>query len=304
MWKFLAVAVASFFCCLAFGQDFRGQVDKFEVTEMPIRAALERLFANRSSFVMAPDLDGTVTLSLRNVSLDSALYYVLREVDGTFTYADGVYVITHSQTPERVIHWPQDTRLLLQFEGIDVQVALKSLFKSSDLKRSYTIDPALRGKVSGAHFFETFEEAASWLAEEAGGQISFISGQYQINRKTSGWRPCEDVDVKLRQDHAEIRDVLRSLFKQVNLIYAIAPDVQGKVSCDLHGPAVEVLPRLLAAVKSFYRTESGVVQILHEQEKPNPISEPHGVSKESDFIFRMLNPPPAGWVVADPPTRP
>ncbi len=102
---------------------------------------------------------------------------------------------------------------------------------------------------------------ASWPAATCLGQQS----------EPPGWWTTQ---VTLKQDRVDIRDAIRAFFKQLNVNYSIAPEVQGTISCSLAGNAVEVLPRILSAVHSHYRTESGVVEIIYDEGKPYIPSKP------------------------------
>lgn len=61
----------------------------------------------------------------------------------------------------------------------------------------------------------------------------------------------------------DIRDGLRELFRESNVSYAIAPEVQGEVTVDLRNVTMEVaLQNVLRQVDATYRIENGVVMIL------------------------------------------
>ncbi|HMS54461.1 MAG TPA: STN domain-containing protein, partial [Fimbriimonadaceae bacterium] len=67
----------------------------------------------------------------------------------------------------------------------------------------------------------------------------------------------------LEYQSADIRDALRALFKQVNVSYTIAIDVQGTVSISLKDKTFETCLRaLLNQVDATYRVEGGIYNII------------------------------------------
>jgi type II secretory pathway component GspD/PulD (secretin) len=75
---------------------------------------------------------------------------------------------------------------------------------------------------------------------------------------------------------ADVRDVLRFLFKDSNLSYSVAPDVQGEVTIDVVDQTFETcLRNIVSQVDATYRT-SGVYQIIKRElpTYPDPDSEP------------------------------
>ena len=109
----------------------------------------------------------------------------------------------------------------------------------------------------------------------------------------------------LELDQADVRDALRALFRNVNVNYSIAPEVQGTVTVSLKNVLFETaLQFILKQVDATYRIESGVYQIIHREAQIfNPTSPDTGtqlvpVTKvvrrlyiryaDPQFIFTML----------------
>ena len=70
----------------------------------------------------------------------------------------------------------------------------------------------------------------------------------------------------LELDQADVRDALRALFRNVNVNYSIAPEVQGTVTVSLKNVLFETaLQFILKQVDATYRIESGVYQIIHRE---------------------------------------
>ena len=70
------------------------QIPSLELDQADVREALRALFKNVNvSYSIAPEVQGTVTVSLKNVTFDLALQNVLRQVDATYRVEGGVYEI-------------------------------------------------------------------------------------------------------------------------------------------------------------------------------------------------------------------
>ncbi len=70
------------------------QIPSLELDQADVREALRALFKNVSvSYSIAPEVQGPVTVSLKNVPFDVALQNVLRQVDATYRVEGGVYEI-------------------------------------------------------------------------------------------------------------------------------------------------------------------------------------------------------------------
>lgn len=109
----------------------------------------------------------------------------------------------------------------------------------------------------------------------------------------------------LELQQADVRDALRALFRNVNVNYTIAPEVQGTVTVQLKNVLFETaLQNILKQVDATYRIESGVYQIVRREVRQTPITNEGGEptlqptakvirriyikSADPEFIFRML----------------
>lgn len=69
-------------------------IPSLELQEADVREALKALFRTVGvSYSIAPDVQGTVTVSLRNVTFETALLNILKQVDATYRVEGGVYQI-------------------------------------------------------------------------------------------------------------------------------------------------------------------------------------------------------------------
>ncbi len=74
------------------------QIPSLELDQADVRDALRALFRNVGvSYSIAPEVQGFVTVSLKNVTFEAALQNVLRQVDATYRVEGGVYQIIKRQ---------------------------------------------------------------------------------------------------------------------------------------------------------------------------------------------------------------
>lgn len=73
----------------------------------------------------------------------------------------------------------------------------------------------------------------------------------------------------LEFDQANVRDALRQLFRNVNVSYDVAPDVQGAVTLSMKSQTFEViLQSILKQVDATYRIEAGKYVIIRKPPPP------------------------------------
>jgi len=74
-------------------------IPSMELQQADVRDALRALFRNVNvNYSIAPEVQGTVTVSLKNVLFETALRYILGQVDATYRIESGVYQIVHKET--------------------------------------------------------------------------------------------------------------------------------------------------------------------------------------------------------------
>ena len=72
-------------------------------------------------------------------------------------------------------------------------------------------------------------------------------------------------------EQTDVRTALRQLFRNINVSYAISPNVQGVVTVDLRNVTFETaLQNILRQVDATYRINAGVYQILRRQDQVAP----------------------------------
>ncbi|MBC8065999.1 MAG: hypothetical protein H7Y17_14290, partial [Chlorobia bacterium] len=82
-------------------QDPSGQIiPSLELDSADVREALRALFKNVGvSYSIAPEVQGTVTVSLRNVTFEAALQNILKQVNATYRVEGGIYQIVLKEDP-------------------------------------------------------------------------------------------------------------------------------------------------------------------------------------------------------------
>ena len=79
----------------AYSQDIGGTIiPSLELDSADVREALRALFKNVGvSYSIAPEVQGPVTVSLRNVTFEAALQNILKQVNATYRVEGGIYQI-------------------------------------------------------------------------------------------------------------------------------------------------------------------------------------------------------------------
>jgi len=94
------------------------------------------------------------------------------------------------------------------------------------------------------------------------GMPTIAAAQEDISQKTIA---------SLELEQADVREALRALFKNVNVSYSIAPEVQGPVTVSLKSITFETaLQNILRQVDATYRIEAGVYEIIKRTEMIGP----------------------------------
>ena len=94
------------------GGDVSGQIiPSLELNEADVREALKILFRSVNvSYSIAPDVQGTITLSLKNVPFETALRNITNQVDATYRVEGGVYQIIRREEVGRKHRIPLEGR--------------------------------------------------------------------------------------------------------------------------------------------------------------------------------------------------
>jgi len=97
---FCALAVMGFAPSMAMAQSddiMKKQIPSLEYQQADVREALRAMFRTvpGASYTIAPDVQGNITVSLKNVSFEAALQNITKQVDATYRIEGGVINIIH-----------------------------------------------------------------------------------------------------------------------------------------------------------------------------------------------------------------
>ena len=125
--------------------------------------------------------------------------------------------------------------------------------------------------------------------------MSVAFGMFLLVAMPSVASAQEDISQKqipsLELEQADVREALRALFKNVNVSYSIAPEVQGTVTVSLKNVTFETaLQNVLRQVDSTYRVEAGVYEIVKRVDTTAPIpgGNGEGTGKVTTTIIRRI----------------
>lgn len=84
-------------------------IPSLDFDAVDVREALRALFKSVDvSYSIAPEVQGTVTVNLKNVRFDTALQNILKQVDSTYRVEGGVYQIIKREEPKPIENQPQE----------------------------------------------------------------------------------------------------------------------------------------------------------------------------------------------------
>lgn len=261
------------------------------VIQSDVRATLRELFKRVDvSYSISPDVQGTVTLDLRNVTLETALQNILRQVDATYRVELGVYEIFRREeftsglpsapraAPGQGASAVNGPMIDMDVKDSDVHAVLRLVFGRIPYAAhvSYTVNRAIRGTVSLKLHNVPFETALTNILRQVGANYQIVNGVYKISgkpvapgsvflevsvsRESSGdLRELLNADINM----ADVREALQKIFAQVKVSYSISPDVQGVVTVSCRNVTLETaLANILRQVSATYRVENGVYEIV------------------------------------------
>lgn len=156
---------------------------KFE--DQDVRTGLDLLLRQIvREYVIAPNVKGKMTLELNNVSLETALNNIVRQIGGSWSVEHGVYYISAkpAQRVQSKSGNPGKVKISeLDFNGTDVRQALRAI--SREAGWSFSIDPKLQGTVTLQLRNIRFEDAIRKVLEQVNGTCSVEKGVFAFKPK-------------------------------------------------------------------------------------------------------------------------
>ncbi|MDR3689867.1 MAG: hypothetical protein P4L46_10845 [Fimbriimonas sp.] len=165
----------------------RGQVESQIIKSVAfdqadVRDVLKKIFTDRNqSYSVSPEVQGTVTLSLKNVSLHVALENILRQVAATYRFEAGVYQIVARQPDSergQMFFAQEGVRNHFDFNGVDVREALRQVF--NEYNHPYSMAPEVQGRVTLAVNNTRYERILRLLLDQVSATYRIESGVYEI----------------------------------------------------------------------------------------------------------------------------
>jgi type II secretory pathway component GspD/PulD (secretin) len=191
----------------------------------------------------------------------------------------------------------------MKFENANVRDALRQVAES--MKMPIDIDPDVQGRVTLALTNVTNQEMLTSLARRVDANVTMRQGRLRVRLDSSGTRefpgpyspggiPTQDsATISVDANQADVRETLRTIFRQSAASYAISPEVQGKVSAALQNVTMDTaLATVLRQVDATFMIEGGVYHIVRRDPSTRPglptgtwSSEPPVVAQDNKYLY-------------------
>ncbi len=235
----------------------------FDFDDTDLRQALKVIFkANNASYSISPDIDGKVSLHLKQASLEEALRNILGPFNLTYNYSGGVFLITRSKAVDLKTA-PLLKRLPpYQFSDVDLRQALKTIFEQAGV--SYWISPDIQGKVHFATGSAQLGDVLSRLLKKTDATYWYENGAFFIGAKPRSSQEILDHIVPLVEfNQVDVKEALREFFGRNNVDYTLSDKVEGSVNLYVRQVTFkQALDYLLKQLDATYRIEGGVFKIV------------------------------------------
>ncbi len=200
-------------------------IPSVEFHNVDLREAVRSLFRGAGvSYSISPEVQGIITVSLRNVVLETALQNILRQVDATYRIESGVYDI-----------------VLRESVG------------------SHSARPAPR-----SHSSIVPEPNVPSAVTSDGGFLYVVQSRRLYKVRKSDLRVVARGDLQqLVLERVDVRAALEELSGSTGITFKIPPDLRGKVTMTMGGNRTfgATLEEILRQVGATYRIEAGVYTI-------------------------------------------
>jgi type II secretory pathway component GspD/PulD (secretin) len=258
----------------SFGQveepsDSHGLPMKADLHRADIRDALLALFKNRGSVVMDPRVHGRVSGHFEGLSLDVAAD-IVRKAHATLREENGVYVVLAIDDPKPAVlsQNPADRTVVFSFQNCDIARALNAIKAVANDGHAVSLDVQATGAVNLSGRYATFDDAVRAVVDTTHATLCISEGKYTVVDHIDPWT----TSLNFEFSSEDVRGALRALFRNVNVNYSIAPEVQGTVNGHIQGSFLDVLSLILEQVRGTYRVQSGVFQIVKIEQFTRPNS--------------------------------
>lgn len=268
-----------------------------ELEQVDVREALRKLFReSRFGGTIAPDVQGTVTVYLRNVNFDTALQNILRQVDATFRIDHGFFEVVkradsidflpydfpHEASVAEVdieaTYYQMATEVMLG-KGKDLVSHLAPDFEARNATETKRADRAIRSLIDTQRAYPRFSIGPEPIQSKGGLEflITFSRANSTIYFRDS-WREVSKgkwllyarEETALQPSHrfvnVPLSRILKEVLKGMGASYTFDPSLDHNVTIDLTGlPLGTALSRLLSPINATYRIEGGVYEISNRR---------------------------------------
>lgn len=176
----------------------------------------------------------------------------------------------------------------------------------------YNIVPgeAILLRVEGHRWSPPHEQTASshWAVTQDSKELWILRGKslHRVRKsdlKTLSqslfWDEVERQKVTLKANSLDLREVLRSLFKQVDRSFSISPEVKGKVTISVvDGTFIDALETVLRQVNAKYEIDGGVYLINPIRVPKEPLNKEQNTGRFVDSDPSLLTDWSRGSVIA------
>jgi type II secretory pathway component GspD/PulD (secretin) len=234
-----------------------------------VRAVIQEYF-NASGGVSCsfdPGIRGKVTIEMFDTEWETGLQQLLRMEELTYRSEGSVFEIVKRQEPPRM-DLKGITRNSVDYlysSNMDVQRVLQALFRSA--RTPLSLSPYVCGPLSIELKNTTFDAAVRRIAQQVNATVAIDGGIYKIVDQP---KFAPDPKIRIQQasvafvgsieaEHSDIKQLLFTLFRHMNLSFVIGPDVQGSVTGHYSNmPLSAALGYFLGQVGAELHIESGV----------------------------------------------
>jgi type II secretory pathway component GspD/PulD (secretin) len=164
-------------------QILRQNVDHAEFSNADVRDALVSIFRRvGASYSIAPEVQGKISLNTQNVTFETLLENVVRQVDATYRIEGGIFRVVGRNAPaleRKVVR--RSVLVTLDLQGADVREALRSLFNQA--KMPYSIDPEVQGTVTTKFAKTPFDVALQSITRQVDATYQLEAGVVHILKR-------------------------------------------------------------------------------------------------------------------------
>lgn len=269
-------------------------VSTLDLDRVEVREALRTLFREyRFGGTIDPDVQGVVTLSLRNVPFDTALQNVLRQVDATYRVDHGFFQVVARRDPIAALPFVPSS------EASDAEIIVRSAYRSmSDavvrgkgsqltdyLTPGFQLRNATETKTGGEAvrtmigFYRSHPKFSIERMVWGKGSLQYVVGfarpnaptiyfrDFWAGSSTGEWKLTAREETALQPDlnfvNQPVSKILEVLSDQYRVGWRFDPSLDRKITINLSNlPFETALSKLIVSLGLTYRIEGGIYEIL------------------------------------------